>query len=89
MAYHLYLPGNIRLSDAQCPRDDRAYVIDENNQRYQIGCSSETLGGPENVQDVLNSFKDCFNYCDNSLDIYGIECTSCYYKGGENGIGSG
>lgn len=82
-------PGYIRAADARCPRDDRAYVIDGNGIRYQIGCSSDTIAGPENGVEVSGSFRDCFDYCYNSLEIFEQPCTSFRYSGGLNGEGPG
>lgn len=64
-------------------------MIDDNGIRYQIGCSSETIAGPENGGDAPQSFKDCFALCDDSLAIYGMRCTSFYYTGAPNGDGPG
>ena len=76
-------------AEAQCPRDDRRYVLDNQGELYQIGCSSDTAGGSIHVAGAPNGFKDCFALCDNGPEFYGLECGSFAYAGALNGVGGG
>ncbi|TKA62036.1 hypothetical protein B0A55_10884, partial [Friedmanniomyces simplex] len=72
-----------------CPANDNQTVTDSNGVSYQLSCGYDTDGGTY-VQFAVNTFDDCFSYCDNTATGQGaMVCSAFTYSGGADGVGSG
>ena len=75
----------ITESSFSCPANSGSSITDDNGARYTITCGSDLAGNVLETRQAVNSFKDCFDFCDARKP----DCTGWTYSGATNGAGPG